>query len=63
MSSKLKITQIRSRIGCQKNQRETLLGLGLKKINQTVIVSNTPQARGMLKVVQHLVLWEEVHHV
>ncbi|MGD9528230.1 MAG: 50S ribosomal protein L30 [Pseudonocardia sp.] len=59
-TSKLKITQARSTIGCKQNQRETLRSLGLRKIRQSVEREDTPQIRGMIRTVRHLVTVEEV---
>jgi large subunit ribosomal protein L30 len=56
----LRVTQIRSDIGCQRNQRATLRSLGLRKIRQTVDRPDTPQVRGMIHTVRHLVTVEEV---
>ena len=55
MSSKIKVTQIRSRIGAQKKQKACLSGLGLRKINNFSVLENTPAIRGMIKKVAHLV--------
>ena len=60
MASKLQIKQVRSVIGRPRNQRETLRGLGLRKIGQTVVRADTPEIRGMIKTVSHLVQWEEI---
>jgi large subunit ribosomal protein L30 len=60
MAGKLVITQVRSTIGRQQNQRATLLSLGLRKIRQQVERDDTPQIRGMIKTVRHLVTVEEV---
>ena len=51
----IKVTQRRSRNGSDKRQRETLRSLGLHRIGQTVEVSDTPQIRGMIHKVRHLV--------
>jgi large subunit ribosomal protein L30 len=59
-SAKLKITQVRSSIGTKQNQRATLKSLGLRKIRQSVERENTPQIRGMIHTVRHLVTVEEV---
>jgi large subunit ribosomal protein L30 len=59
-STKLRVTQMRSTIGCKQNQRATLLSLGLRKIRQTVERDDTPQIRGMIHTVRHLVTVEEV---
>jgi large subunit ribosomal protein L30 len=53
--STLKITQRRSRVGSDRKQRDTLRSLGLRKIGQTVEVNDSPQIRGMLHKVRHLV--------
>jgi large subunit ribosomal protein L30 len=60
MAGKLVITQVRSTIGRKQNQRETLRSLGLRKIRQTVEREDTPQIRGMIHTVRHLVTVEEV---
>jgi len=49
------ITQIGSPIGRRKDQRQTLVGLGLKKIHHTRTLEDTPSVRGMINKVQHLV--------
>lgn len=56
----LKITQVRSRIGCKQNQRDTLRSLGLRKIHQSVERPDDPQTRGYVNTVRHLVKVEEV---
>ena len=56
----LRVTQLRSSIGCKQNQRQTLLALGLRKIRQTRDWPDTPQVRGMIHTVRHLVAVEEV---
>ncbi len=50
------VKQIRSRNGANQRQRDTLRSLGLRRIGQTVQVRDTPQARGMLHAVRHLVV-------
>jgi large subunit ribosomal protein L30 len=55
MATTLKVTQTRSRNGSDKRQIDTLRSLGLRRIRQTVEVNDTPQARGMLAKVRHLV--------
>ncbi|GAA2550447.1 50S ribosomal protein L30 [Pseudonocardia hydrocarbonoxydans] len=59
--SKLIITQRKSVIGAKANQRATMLSLGLRKIRQTVEKDDTPQIRGMVHTVRHLVTVEEVN--
>jgi large subunit ribosomal protein L30 len=57
---KLQVTLKKSVIGSNKSQRATVAGLGLKKMNQTRILNNTPAIRGMVKKVIHLVDVQEV---
>ena len=56
----LKITQTRSLIGQKKDHKKTIEALGLKRIRHTVIKNDTPQIRGMIKKVIHMVEFEEV---
>ncbi len=58
--AKIKITQIKSRIGSTKRQKATLDSLGLRRMHQTVEHEATPQVIGMAKKVGHLVKVEEV---
>ncbi len=58
--SKLKVTLVRSAIGRPQDQRQTLVGLGLKKLSKTVELEDTPSVRGMVKKVIHLVDVEEI---
>jgi large subunit ribosomal protein L30 len=58
--AKLRITQIRSDIGGTHNQRATLRTLGLRRIRASTEREDTPQVRGMIKTVMHLVKVEEV---
>jgi len=53
--STLVVTQHRSRNGSNQRQRDTLRSLGLLRIGHTVTVKDTPQTRGMLHAVRHLV--------
>jgi large subunit ribosomal protein L30 len=57
--TKLRITQERSRNGSNHKQIDTLHSLGLRRIGQTVEREDTPQVRGMLYAVAHLVKVEE----
>lgn len=52
---KLKVKQVRSTNGKSEDQRLTIKGLGLGKINREVILADTPAIRGMVTKVQHLV--------
>jgi large subunit ribosomal protein L30 len=58
--AKVKITLTRSLIGRPEDQRITVKALGLKKTNSEVIQEATPQIRGMLHKVRHLVTVEEM---
>ena len=60
MSQKIKITQIKSSIGSIQKTIGTLRGLGLKKIQSTSVLIETPEVLGMIKKVQHLVKTEKV---
>jgi len=62
MAKKLKITQIRSAIGRKMNQKLTVKALGIRRLHQTVVHNDTPQIRGMVKTVAHLVKVEEADH-
>ena len=55
MSDKLTVKLRRSAIGRPEDQRATLRGLGLTRLNKTVELENTPSVRGMVKKVIHLV--------
>ncbi|MHB2022955.1 MAG: 50S ribosomal protein L30 [Mycobacteriales bacterium] len=57
---RLKVTQVRSGIGGQRNQRETLRSLGLKRMRDVVVKEDRPEIRGMVAAVSHLVAMEEV---
>ncbi len=49
------VTQIGSPIRREAKQRQTLVGLGLNKINRTKTLPDTPEVRGMIRKVQHMV--------
>ncbi|MBL4614972.1 MAG: 50S ribosomal protein L30 [Magnetovibrio sp.] len=53
------VTQTGSPIGRPKDQRETLKGLGLNKMNRTRELEDTPSVRGMINKVAHLIRVEE----
>jgi large subunit ribosomal protein L30 len=53
--AKLKITQTGSPIRRTPDQRRTLVGLGLNKMHKTVELDDTPEVRGMIRKVQHMV--------
>jgi large subunit ribosomal protein L30 len=61
MMSKIIVKQIRSKIGSTKRQKRTLEALGLKKINSTVEIQNSPELLGMVNKVKHLVDVQEIN--
>jgi large subunit ribosomal protein L30 len=58
--AKVKVTQVKSRSGSTKRQVNTLLALGLRRINHSVEHEATPQVLGMINKVHHLVKTEEL---
>ena len=56
---RVKIRWVRSSIGRDRKQRATLAGLGLRRLNQTVELEDTPAVRGMINKVIHLVVVED----
>jgi large subunit ribosomal protein L30 len=59
MAGILKITLVRSMIGRPEKHRKVLRGMGLTKLNRTVELKDTPEIRGMINTVSHLVKAEE----
>ncbi len=57
---KIKITQIKSKIGSNARQKRTLEALGIRKMHQTVEHEDTPQVMGMINKVRHLVKSEKI---
>jgi large subunit ribosomal protein L30 len=55
---KLKITQVRSTIGFNKKQRDVVRSLGLRRIRHSIEVPDTPEVRGMILKVRHLITVE-----
>lgn len=55
----MKVTQVKSSIGRLKNHKACLLGLGLRRIGQTVEVEDTPSTRGMVNTVNYMIQLEE----
>ena len=51
----LRITLVRSGIGCPRRQRQTLTGLGLTRVGNTVLHYDSPSMQGMIRKVLHLV--------
>jgi large subunit ribosomal protein L30 len=58
--AKIKITQVRSKIGSTERQKKTLTALGLRKVNASVEVEATPQILGMVVKMSHLVKVEQL---
>ncbi len=58
--AELKVTQTKSKIGGTKTQRDSLRSLGLHRIGDSVVKADRPEIRGMIQVVRHLVVVEEV---
>ncbi len=58
--AKVRITQIKSKIDANKFQKRTLEALGLKKNNSSTELEDTPQIRGMINKVHHLIKTEKV---
>jgi large subunit ribosomal protein L30 len=52
---KIRIKLVKSPIGCKQPHRATVRGLGLRRLNQTVELLDTPQVRGMIDTVRYLV--------
>jgi len=55
---KIKVTLVRSTIGTKQQHRATVRGLGLRRLNHTVELADTPQVRGMVNAVRFLVKCE-----
>jgi large subunit ribosomal protein L30 len=60
MPGKLKITQVVSQLDCLEAQKRTIRALGLGRPRYSVVKTDSPQIRGMINVVRHLVKVEEV---
>ena len=58
--TELKVTQVKSKIGGTKGQRDSLRSLGLHRIGDVVVKADRPEIRGMIQAVRHLVTVEEV---
>lgn len=55
MSKDLNITLVKSHIGLPAKHKSVLLGMGLNKMNKTVTLKDTPEIRGMINKVSHMV--------
>ncbi|HUN09715.1 MAG TPA: 50S ribosomal protein L30 [Aggregatilineales bacterium] len=60
MAKKLKIKYVKSAIGYEQSQKDTVRSLGLRKLQSEVIVNDTPAVRGMVFKIRHLLKVEEV---
>jgi large subunit ribosomal protein L30 len=58
--AKIRITQVRSKIGRPGRQKKTLEALGIRKLNHSVVHEATPQIVGMVNAVKHLVKVEDI---
>lgn len=58
-SGTLRIRWVRSFIGCPRNMRQTIRGMGFRRMNQLIERPDTPSIRGMIARVHHLVEIEE----
>ena len=56
----VRVTQIKSKVSEKQNQRDTLRSLGLRRIGQSVEREDSPQTRGYIRAVAHLVKVEEI---
>lgn len=59
MSSEIKVTLVKSHIGASEHQRAVLNGLGLTKRNKTVMLKDSPEIRGMVAKVAHMITVEK----
>lgn len=59
-SNKISVTMTKSKFGRLPRHQACLKGLGLRKINQTVVVLNTPENRGMINKISYMLKFEEV---
>jgi large subunit ribosomal protein L30 len=58
-AKRLKITLVKSTIGFNRTQADTVIGLGLRRLRHTVELPDTPETRGMIHKVRHLVAVQE----
>ena len=59
MAQKIKVTRIKSTIGAGKKHQACVRGLGLRRMHHTVEVIDTPENRGMINKVSHMLRWQE----
>ena len=53
--AKIKVTYVKSAIGYRQSQKDTIRSLGLRRLNQSVVVDDNPSMRGMVETARHLV--------
>ena len=53
--ARIRVTYVKSAIGYRQSQKDTIRSLGLRRLNQTVVVDDNPSMRGMVETVKHLV--------
>ena len=58
-AKRLRITLVKSTIGFNRTQADTVTGLGLRRLQHTVELPDTPETRGMIHKVRHLVVVQE----
>ena len=56
----VKVTLVRSTIGTKQDHRDTVRGLGLRRVNSSKVLKDTPEVRGMINKVDYLVTVSEV---
>lgn len=61
VDKKIKVTLVKSLIGTRQEHRATARGLGLRRLNSSVELQNTPSVRGMIKQIAYLVKFEELN--
>lgn len=54
----IKVTLVKSIIGTKQDHRATVRGLGLKRLNSSAVLEDTPAVRGMIRKVAYLLKWE-----
>ena len=59
-NKKISVTLIKSKYGRLENHQKCLVGLGLRKMHQTRVISDTPEKRGMINKISYLLKVEEV---
>ncbi len=60
VTNKVRLTLVKSKFGRLKNHRACILGLGLRRMHQSVVVADTPENRGMINSVSYLLRVEQV---